>query len=53
MLEPSNLCLRVSYNVKGAAYTAALQLVGSYGVILVEQGRLTRTEAAEVLAAAH
>jgi hypothetical protein len=40
-------------SARGAAYTAALQLVGSYGVILVEQGRLTRTEAAEVLAAAH
>jgi hypothetical protein len=40
-------------SARGAAYTAALQLVGSYGAILVEQGRLTRTEAAEVLAAAH
>jgi hypothetical protein len=40
------------YSARGRACAAALQLVGSIGRILVEQGRLTGVRAAEVLAAA-
>jgi hypothetical protein len=43
----------VVYSARGRACTAALQLVGCIGLILEEQGRLTRIRAAEVLAAAH
>jgi hypothetical protein len=43
----------VLYSNKGRACTAALQLAGSIGNILVEQGRLTRVRAAEVYAAAY
>eukprot|EP00953_Heterococcus_sp_UTEX-ZZ885_P014422 8164-Heterococcus_DN1.PRE.27 len=51
--------LSCSYNkavpclARGRACTAALQLAGSIGLILVRQGRLTKSQAAEVLATAH
>eukprot|EP00953_Heterococcus_sp_UTEX-ZZ885_P006434 3936-Heterococcus_DN1.PRE.3 len=52
-LSKLNCSQAVLSSAKGRACTAALQLVGSIGRILVEQGRLTSTQAAELLAAAH
>jgi hypothetical protein len=55
MLDVSTLSQEraVLYSSKGRACTAALQLAGFIGNILVEQGRLTSVRAAEVFAAAH
>jgi hypothetical protein len=48
-----NCSKTVLSSARGRACFAALQLVGSIGLILVEQGRLTSSRAAELLAAAH